>query len=237
MLNGFVKLCSIKNSFKKEREKAVEKLVDSGYLRSREVIRAMKMVPREDFLPESLRKRAYIDTPLSIGYGQTISALHMVAMMADALNLDTGQIILEVGCGSGYHAAVIAEVVAQKHGERQGHVYSLEIVPELVHFARENLRRVGYEERVTTILGDGSLGYFDQAPYDRILVAAASPDIPNPLIEQLKEGGILVIPVGNLYFFQELLRVRKEGERIVREGLGGVAFVPLRGKYGWKTIR
>ena len=161
----------------------------------------------------------------------------MVAMMADALNLDTGQIILEVGCGSGYHAAVIAEVVAQKDGEQQGHVYSLEIVPELVHFARKNLRRVGYEERVTTILGDGSLGYFDQAPYDRILVAAASPDIPNPLIEQLKEGGILVIPVGNLYFFQELLRVRKEGERIVREGLGGVAFVPLRGKYGWKTIR
>jgi len=218
-------LCSIKNSFKEEREKAVERLVDSGYLRSREVIRAMKMVTREDFLPESLRKRAYVDTPLS------------VAMMADALNLETGQIILEVGCGSGYHAAVIAEVVAQKSEKRQGHVYSIEIVPELVHFARENLRRAGYEERVTAILGDGSLGYFDQAPYDRILVAAASPSIPNPLIEQLKEGGILVIPVGNLYFFQELLRVKKEGERIIREGLGGVAFVPLRGKHGWKTIR
>jgi protein-L-isoaspartate(D-aspartate) O-methyltransferase len=224
-------------SFNEEREKAVERLVDTGYLRSREVIRAMKTVPREEFLPESLRKHAYVDTPLSIGYSQTISALHMVAMMADALNLERGQKILEVGCGSGYHAAVIAEVVAPKSKGQQGHVYSIEIVPELVHFARENLRRAGYEERVTAILGDGSLGYFDQAPYDRIFVAAASPSIPSPLIEQLKEEGVLVIPVGNLYFFQELLRVRKEGEKIVRERLGGVAFVPLRGKHGWKTIR
>jgi protein-L-isoaspartate(D-aspartate) O-methyltransferase len=224
-------------SFNEEREKAVERLVDTGYLRSREVIRAMKTVPREEFLPESLRKHAYVDTPLSIGYSQTISALHMVAMMADALNLERGQKILEVGCGSGYHAAVIAEVVAPKSKGQQGHVYSIEIVPELVHFARENLRRAGYEERVTAILGDGSLGYFDQAPYDRIFVAAASPSIPSPLVEQLKEEGVLVIPVGNLYFFQELLRVRKEGEKIVRERLGGVAFVPLRGKHGWKTIR
>jgi protein-L-isoaspartate(D-aspartate) O-methyltransferase len=224
-------------SFNEEREKAVERLVDTGYLRSREVIRAMKTVPREEFLPESLRKHAYVDTPLSIGYSQTISALHMVAMMADALNLERGQKILEVGCGSGYHAAVVAEVVAPKSKGQQGHVYSIEIVPELVHFARENLRRAGYEERVTAILGDGSLGYFDQAPYDRIFVAAASPSIPSPLVEQLKEEGVLVIPVGNLYFFQELLRVRKEGEKIVRERLGGVAFVPLRGKHGWKTIR
>ena len=224
-------------SFKEEREQAVERLVDAGYLRSREVIRAMKIVPREEFLPESLRQRAYVDTPLSIGYGQTISALHMVAMMADALNLETGQIILEVGCGSGYHAAVIAEVVAPQSGGRQGHVYSIEIIPELVHFARENLRRAGYEEQVTAILGDGSLGYVDQAPYDRIWVAAASPDIPRPLIKQLKEGGILIIPVGNLYLFQELLRVRKAGESIIRESLGGVAFVPLRGEHGWKTIR
>jgi protein-L-isoaspartate(D-aspartate) O-methyltransferase len=224
-------------SFKEEREQAVERLVDAGYLRSREVIRAMKIVPREEFLPESLRQRAYVDTPLSIGYGQTISALHMVAMMADALNLETGQIILEVGCGSGYHAAVIAEVVAPQSGGRQGHVYSIEIIPELVHFARENLRRAGYAEQITAILGDGSLGYVDQAPYDRIWVAAASPDIPRPLIKQLKEGGILIIPVGNLYLFQELLRVRKAGESIIRESLGGVAFVPLRGEHGWKTIR
>jgi protein-L-isoaspartate(D-aspartate) O-methyltransferase len=235
--NGFAKMFRRNRSFKEEREKAVEKLVDTGYLRSREVIRAMKMVPREEFLPESLRKQAYVDTPLSIGYGQTISALHMVAMMADALNLETGQKILEVGCGSGYHAAVIAEVVAPKSEGRQGHVYSIEIVPELVHFARENLLRAGYEKRVSAILGDGSLGYVENSPYDKILVAAASPSIPSPLIEQLKEGGILVIPVGRLYFFQELLRVRKEGERIVREGLGGVAFVPLRGKHGWKTTR
>jgi protein-L-isoaspartate(D-aspartate) O-methyltransferase len=223
--------------FTEEREHAVDRLVAMGYLQSRDVIRAMKTVPREDFLPAALRNQAYVDTPLAIGYGQTISALHMVAMMADAIHLAVGQTILEVGCGSGYHAAVIAEVVAPPSGGQPGHVYSIEIVPELVHFAQENLRRAGYADRVTAILGDGSLGHVDHAPYDRILVAAASPGIPSPLLDQLVDGGVLVIPVGDLYFFQELVRVRKEGDQIVREGLGGVAFVPLRGEYGWKTSR
>jgi len=223
-----------RESFREEREKVVERLILEGYLRSQEVIRAMKTVPREEFLPEDLREHAYVDTPLPIGYGQTISALHMVAMMTEALRLEKGQEILEVGCGSGYHAAVVAEVVAQRINGKRGHVYSIEIVAELVRLAGESLRRSHYDEWVTLIQGDGSLGHSERAPYDRILVTAAAPNIPGPLIEQLKEGGVLVIPVGNLYFFQELLRVRKEDGRIVKEGLGGVAFVPLRGKYGWK---
>lgn len=193
----------------------------------------MKTVPREAFLPAHLRTRAYVDTPLPIGYRQTISALHMVAMMAEALNLEKGQKILEIGCGSGYHAAVVAEVVAQRTDGRRGHVYSIEIVPELARTARENLRRARYDEWVTAIQGDGSLGYREHAPYDRILVTAAAPSIPSPLIEQLKDGGFLVIPVGDLYYFQELLRVRKAGGQIVQESLGGVAFVPLRGQHGW----
>lgn len=223
--------------FSEERAQAVDRLVVMGYLRSRDVMRAMKMVPREDFLPATLRRQAYVDTPLAIGYGQTISALHMVAMMADALDLAAGQTILEVGGGSGYHAAVIAEVVAPLSGGQAGHVYTVEIVPELARFAQENLRRGGYVDRVTVLLGDGSLGLVEYAPYDRIMVAAAAPGIPSPLLDQLVDGGVLVIPVGDLHFFQELVRVRKEGTQLRREGLGGVAFVPLRGEHGWRTGR
>lgn len=223
--------------FSEERAQAVDRLVVMGYLRSRDVMRAMKMVPREDFLPATLRRQAYVDTPLAIGYGQTISALHMVAMMADALDLAAGQTILEVGGGSGYHAAVIAEVVAPLSGGQAGHVYTVEIVPELARFAQENLRRGGYVDRVTALLGDGSLGLVEYAPYDRIMVAAAAPGIPSPLLDQLVDGGVLVIPVGDLHFFQELVRVRKEGTQLRREGLGGVAFVPLRGEHGWRTGR
>jgi protein-L-isoaspartate(D-aspartate) O-methyltransferase len=219
--------------FRGAREQAVDRLITAGYLSSHAVIRAMKTVPREAFLPASLQTSAYVDTPLPIGHRQTISALHMVAMMAEALNLEKGQDILEIGCGSGYHAAVVAEVVAQRTEERRGHVYSIEIVPELASTARGKLRRARYEEWVTVIQGDGSVGYAEHAPYDRILVTAAAPSIPRPLIEQLKDGGFLVIPVGDRYYFQELVRLRKAGGQLVRESLGGVAFVPLRGEHGW----
>jgi protein-L-isoaspartate(D-aspartate) O-methyltransferase len=221
------------HDFQEEREQAVARLVHAGYLKSTDIIRAMRTVPREAFLPAHLRTRAYVDRPLPIGHRQTISALHMVAMMAEALNLEKGQTILEIGCGSGYHAAVVAEVVAQRTDGRRGHVYSIEIVPELARTAQDNLRRALYDEWVTAIQGDGSLGYREHAPYDRILVTAAAPSIPSPLIEQLKDGGFLVIPVGDLYYFQELLRVRKDGGQLVQESLGGVAFVPRRGQHGW----
>jgi protein-L-isoaspartate(D-aspartate) O-methyltransferase len=153
----------------------------------------------------------------------------MVAMMDEALELGQGMKVLEVGAGSGYHAATIAEVVGDK-----GHVFAVEYVDRLVAIARNNLSQAGYADRVTLVQGDGSLGYPERAPYDRILVTAAAPKIPPPLLEQLKPDGILVVPVGGKMFPQELVRVRKKpDETLARSSLGGVAFVPLVGKYGF----
>jgi len=162
----------------------------------------------------------------------------MVAIMNEALNLEAGQRVLEVGAGSGWHACTIAEVVAPNDVPRSewGHVYTVEIVPQLADFARRNVMRAGYGDRVTTIAGDGSLGFSEKAPYDRILVTAAAPKVPEPLIAQLKIGGVLVIPVGGTSFFQSLIRITKlQDGKLKRENLGGVAFVPLTGKYGFKV--
>lgn len=158
----------------------------------------------------------------------------MVSIMDETLELEAGQLVLEIGAGSGWHASTIAEIVAPTDTPKreQGHVYTVEIVPELAEFARKNVERAGYRDRVTVICGDGSEGYAEKAPYDRILVTAAAPDIPKSLIEQLKTGGILVIPVGGLYLYQTLVRIRKKDNKIVKENLGGVAFVPLVGKHG-----
>jgi protein-L-isoaspartate(D-aspartate) O-methyltransferase len=207
-----------------------------GIIRSPEVGRAMRAVPRELFVPKKIRASTYVDSPLPIGYNQTISAPHMVAMMAEALELEVGQIVLEVGSGSGYHAAVLAEIVAPSKAKEGGYVYTIEIVPELAVFARQNLASSGYGNRVSVILGDGSLGYPKAAPYDRILVTAASPRILRTLVDELKVEGILVIPVGGLYFYQELIKVRRkvEGETTTQR-LSSVAFVPLTGKNGWKV--
>lgn len=158
----------------------------------------------------------------------------MVSIMNEALELEVGHKVLEIGAGSGWHASTIAEVVAPSDmpKERWGHVYTVEIVKGLAKFARKNVERAGYGDRVTIIHGDGSQGYEKKAPYDRVLVTAAAPDIPKPLVEQLKTGGVLVIPVGGLYLYQTLFRVRKVDDKVVKENLGGVAFVPLTGKYG-----
>jgi protein-L-isoaspartate(D-aspartate) O-methyltransferase len=158
----------------------------------------------------------------------------MVSIMNEALELKVGHKVLEIGSGSGWHASTIAEIVAPSGApkERWGHVYTVEIVKGLAEFAHKNVEAAGYGDRVTIIHGDGSQGYAEKAPYDRILVTAAAPDIPKPLIEQLKARGVLVIPVGGLYLYQTLFRVRKVNEKVVKENLGGVAFVPLTGKYG-----
>jgi len=149
--------------------------------------------------------------------------------MDEALKPRHGMKVLEVGAGSGYHAATIAEIVGDK-----GHVYSVEYIDKLVEIARKNLSRAGYADRVTLVQGDGSLGYAERASYDRILVTAAAPRIPPPLLEQLKPDGILVIPVGGRMFPQELVQVRKRLDGTLdRESLGGVAFVPLIGKHGF----
>jgi len=160
----------------------------------------------------------------------------MVSIMDEALELEVGQRVLEIGAGSGWHASTIAEIVAPTDTPKRewGHVYTVEIVTELAEFARKNIEKAGYGDRITVICGDGSEGHAEKAPYDRVLVTAAAPDVPKPLIEQLKNGGVLVIPVGGIYFYQTLLRVRKEDGKIVKENLGGVAFVPLVGKHGYK---
>lgn len=160
----------------------------------------------------------------------------MVSIMNEALQLDVGHKVLEIGSGSGWHASTIAEIVAPSDvpRERWGHVYTIEIVPRLAEFARTNVTRAGYDDRVTIICGDGSEGYLGEAPYDRILVTAAAPGIPIPLKEQLKPGGIMVIPVGRISFYQTLVRIRRKDGRYLEEDLGGVAFVPLVGKHGHK---
>lgn len=151
--------------------------------------------------------------------------------MNEALELRIGNKVLEVGGGSGYHAATIAEQIGP-----QGRVYTIELVLDLVKAARSNLEKAGYSDRVTLVQGDGSLGYPARAPYDRIVVTAAAPKIPQPLLGQLVPGGILVIPVGGRLFPQELVRVRKDEKgRIERASMGGVAFVPLIGKEGFDS--
>ncbi|MGD0159020.1 MAG: hypothetical protein ABSB89_01840 [Candidatus Bathyarchaeia archaeon] len=154
--------------------------------------------------------------------------------MNEALQLEVGNKVLEVGAGSGWHAATIAELVAPSGAPRSeyGHVYTVEIVQELADFARKNIMKAGYGDRVTIVSGDGSLGFPEKAPYDRILVTAAAPDIPKPLIDQLKSGGIMLIPVGSPSLFQNLIKMTKTNGKTKEENLGGVAFVPLTGKHG-----
>ncbi|MBO3802476.1 MAG: protein-L-isoaspartate(D-aspartate) O-methyltransferase [Candidatus Brockarchaeota archaeon] len=220
-----------------ERAELVARLKSQGIVKSREVERALLSVPRHEFVWPSTRRCAYEDTPLPLGQtGQTISAVHMVAIMDELLQLRPGLKVLEVGTGSGYHAATVAEIVAplSQPPESWGHVYTLEIVEELFEFATSNLERTGYSSRVSVIMRDGSLGYPEAAPYDRVLVTAAAPSIPPPLVEQMSVGGIIVIPLGGEHFFQELVvGVKTESGKLKTSEKGGVAFVPLRGAYGW----
>ena len=200
-------------------------LRDRGLTFSRRVEEALLQVPRHLFLPENVRSHAYRDTPLPIGDGQTVSAPHMVAVMAEALDLHEGQKVLEIGTGSGYNAAVMAELVGPA-----GRVITLERHPSLAEKAAQVLREAGYSN-IQVLVGDGSLGYPEEAPYDRISVTCGAPRVPGPLAEQLRDGGLMVIPVGGLEY-QSLLRVRKLGGRTFTEDLGSVVFVPLIGEKG-----
>ena len=214
----------------------IRKLIRNGVLCSPNVIEALQRVPREPFLPENVKASAASDCPLPIGSGQTASAPHMVSIMDEALELEVGHKVLEVGGGSGWHASTIAEIVASSDApkERWGHVYTIERIAELAAFANQNIIKTGYGDRVTVIHQDGTVGYPEESPYDRILVAAAGPTVPKPLINQLKDGGVLLVPVGGAQYYQTLVRIRKKDGKIVEENLGGVAFVPLIGKHGFQ---
>lgn len=184
------------------------------------VLEAMSTVPRHEFLPQSQRSLAYADHPLPIGYGQTISQPFIVALMTQVLELKPGDSVLEIGTGSGYQAAVLAELTDK--------VYSIEIVEPLARSAREILDRLGYSE-VRTRIGDGYRGWQEHAPYDAIIVTAAPNHVPQPLVDQLALGGRMVIPVGAYY--QELMLLKKDPEgNMTREGVIPVVFVPMTGE-------
>ena len=228
---------SEKAQIEEQKERTIKRLIAGGILRSPSVIRAIRFVPREEFVPRYLRRHAYVDTPLPIGHSQTISAIHMVSMMDEYLELKVGHKVLEIGAGCGYHACTVAEIVAPSGVDQKkwGHVYTIEVISELADLAQKNIKNTGYASRVTVISGDGSLGLPSEAPFDRILVTAAAPDVPGPLVDQLKPSGILIIPVGGLYHFQSLLKITKHAEgKIERAVLCSVAFVPLVGKFGFK---
>ncbi len=221
---------------KEKKEKLISELIREGILKSETVINAFKRVPREQFVLPEYYDEAYEDIPLPIHENQTISAPHMVCIYCELLDLKPGLKVLEVGAGSGYQAALFAELVAPQTISREvwGHVYTIEIIPKLAEFATSNLKRTGYGERVTVVCADGSFGLPHEAPFDRISVAAASPSIPPPLLDQLSRGGKMLIPIGSS-FFQQLHLIRKDFEgRITDEKLMPVAFVSLTGEYGRK---
>ncbi len=224
-----------KMDFEKKRRKLVESLIKRGILTQPNVIQAMLKVPRHEFVPKKAKSSAYMDSPLSIGLGQTISAPHMNAMMCEYLQLKEGEMVLEIGTGSGYHAALCAELVASENFENLGHVYTIERHKDLVDRAKINLKNAGFESTVTVIHGDGTLGYPEKAPYDKILVTAASPEkVPPPLKSQLKDGGILCIPAGSKSWGQNLYIVTKKGDNFETEKVTGVRFVPLIGRWGFQ---
>ncbi len=211
------------------QKEMVENLWNSGYLHSQTVKEAMFRVPREEFVPGNKRPYAYMDTPLPIGEGQTISAPHMVAILCEELDLEDGMKVLEIGTGYGYNAAVVAEIIGE-----EGHVYTMERIESLADNARNNLKHTGYDGRVTVLLADGTRGYPEKAPYDRIYATASAPRVPEPLKNQLIIGGKLLSPVGTDHYFQELVSVIRVSENEYEtKKLGGVAFVPMIGKHGW----
>jgi protein-L-isoaspartate(D-aspartate) O-methyltransferase len=201
------------------REAMVAGQIEQRGVRDSRTLAAMRKVPRHLFVPPALAAEAYADHPLPIGHDQTISQPYIVAFMTEALGLRGGETVLEVGTGSGYQAAVLAEIAAR--------VYTIEIVAPLAEEAGERLKRLGYRN-VEVRAGDGYLGWPEKAPFDAIMVTAAAPRVPEPLKQQLKDGGRLVIPVGDEY--QELIVVTKKGAAYAEDRVLPVRFVPMTGK-------
>ena len=224
--NGFHPVPSpTESDYALRREAMVERQLRQRGIRDERVLAAMLSVPRHEFVPPESAGEAYDDRPLAIGQGQTISQPFMVAAMAEALRLSGSERVLEIGAGSGYQAAVLALLARE--------VQTVETHEGLALACRERLRRLGYNN-VSVHVGDGTLGWPDQAPFDAIVVTAAAPEIPPPLVAQLAEGGRLLIPVGTADE-QRLLRVEKRGGELSTRPLHHCRFVPLIGQYGWKT--
>ncbi len=211
--------------FRIPRQRLIEQLKTKG-IKDTNVLSAILKVPRHDFVPEYLNHLAYEDSALSIGFGQTISMPSVVAYMSEALEAKPGMTVLEVGTGSGYQAAVLYEMGL--------FVYTVERLKELYFPTKEHFARLGMK-KVRTKLTDGTLGWPEMAPFDRIIVAAGGPTIPQSLIDQLADDGIMLIPVGKEKRSQELIRVRKENGKVLTKRLSKVSFVDLVGKEGWKN--
>jgi protein-L-isoaspartate(D-aspartate) O-methyltransferase len=211
--------------FPKARLKMVEEQIAFRGIKDVKLISAMKKIPRHLFVEEALQSQAYSDHPLPIGEKQTISQPYMVALMTEALLLTGKEKVLEIGTGSGYQTAILAELSEK--------VFSIERIRPLAIRARKLLYELGYFN-VEIKIFDGTFGWMEESPFDAILVTAGSPDIPQPLIDQLTTGGRLVIPVGDA-FVQDLFRVIKTDEGVKKEDLGGCRFVKLIGKYGWES--
>ena len=203
----------------------VEEQIVSRGIKDSKLVAAMKKIPRHLFVEEALQNQAYSDHPLPIGEKQTISQPYMVALMTEALLLTGKEKVLEIGTGSGYQTAIVAELSEK--------VFSVERIRSLAIRARKLLYELGYFN-VEIKIFDGTFGWIQESPFDAIVVTAGSPDIPQPLIDQLAMGGKLVIPVGDV-FVQDLFRVTKTEEGVKKEDLGGCRFVKLIGKYGWET--
>lgn len=206
------------------RDKMVRNQIEARGISNPRVLKAMGTVPRHLFVDEALQAQAYEDHPLPIGHGQTISQPYIVALMSSILEVDPGMKVLEIGTGSGYQAAVLAEMGAD--------VYTVERVKPLYQKARKLLADLRYHY-VKTKLDDGTMGWPEKAPFDRVLVTAGGPDVPEPLVEQLSDPGILVIPVGSTKRSQTLVKVSKDRGKVDRRDMGSVAFVDLVGRFGW----
>lgn len=203
-----------------KRINMIDNQIISRGIKDTRIIQAMKKVPRHQFIPEKHRSRAYDDNPVPIGFGQTISQPYIVALMSELVELSETDRVLEIGTGSGYQAAILAEVVKE--------VFTIEIIPELAKQAEDTLNSLGYSN-ITVKTGDGFFGWPEKAPFDAIVVTAAPSAIPQPLLDQLKVGGRLVIPVGN-YPYQELKKVIKTDNDIIEDAIIPVLFVPMTGE-------
>ena len=203
-----------------DRDRMVDRLASAGRIERESTERALRAVPRHEFVPGHRRDAAYTDRPLPIGGGQTISAPHMVAAMCDRLDLRPGERVLEIGTGCGYHAAVTAELVGDEH------VYSVEYDPDLAEATRERLARLGYDVHLR--VGDGHAGWAEHAPYDAAYLTCAASDFPEAVVEQVRPGGRLLGPLGGQVQTLVLARRREDGTLDETEH-GGVRFVPMRG--------